>query len=176
MTHKHKTPVTLAQLEELLNYEPETGLLRWKVKRGNGVGTARSSIGDVAGTLNAHIGYLVINIDGTAYGAHRMAWALFHGVWPFSHQIDHINRNKADNRIANLRAATNSTNKYNIPARSHNRLGIKGVCLTPNGTYSARTKVDGKTINIGNFPTAEEARAAYNAVASVLHGEFFRES
>lgn len=99
--------LTVERLKALLEYEPETGAFRWKsptnqrIRRG--IATGR------VGTK----GYLYIGIDRKSYMAHRLAWLYVHGHWPLE-QIDHINRIKTDNRIANLRDVPDAINKLNM--------------------------------------------------------------
>jgi hypothetical protein len=94
--------------------------------------------------------------------------------FPPSHQIDHINGDRTDNRLENLREATNSENQYNSKTRKDNKLGIKGISCYREGKYRAYTRDNGKKIHIGCFDTLEEAKAAYDKAASTIHGEFFR--
>lgn len=114
------TNLTHSDLVRLLDYNPETGLFTWKAKR---CGTKH---GSVAGSIDPSHGYRRIKIDGHLYLAHRLAWFYVCGEWP-AHEIDHIDRARANNRIANLRPATRSENQCNKPRYSNNRTGAKGV-------------------------------------------------
>jgi hypothetical protein len=94
----NRPPLNAARLRELMHYEPETGrVVRRTATRGHRAGA-------VAGCTRRD-GYQVISIDGYRYLAHRLAWLYVHGAWPDG-DLDHINANPSDNRIANLRAAT----------------------------------------------------------------------
>jgi hypothetical protein len=148
-----------------LDYNPESGVFVWKIK------TKTSDIGDIAGNTNWR-GYTSIWINGTQYYAHRLAWAFFHGCWP-SGDIDHINENKSDNRIANLRPASRSENMFNRGKNKNNTSGIKGVvfCKATN-KWRAQIMIDRKSVNIGRFKTKEEAANAYMMKAKELRGEF----
>ena len=95
-----------AKLKELLDYNPDTGGFTWRVDRSR---TAKANA--PAGT-KSDLGYIRIIVCGKQYAAHRLVWMHVHGQWPAS-EIDHINRNKADNRIANLRQVTRSENCQN---------------------------------------------------------------
>jgi len=86
-------------------------------------------------------------------------------------QIDHINRNKLDNRRSNLRAATASQNQMNRPAQANNKLGVKGVQQTKQGRYRAYDRANGKYKHIGVYDTVEEAKAAWTEATS-YRGEF----
>jgi hypothetical protein len=151
-----------ARLREVIDYEPETGVLRWRVDRAN-----RVRAGDLAGS--AHVrGYWRIGIDGRDYLAHRLAWFHFHGTWP-ADRIDHVNGDRADNRIANLRSVSNSINQQNQrAARANNSVGLLGV--SPNGKkWSAEIKLNGRRTCLGTFPTPELAHAAYVSAKRAMH-------
>lgn len=149
-------------VRELLDYNPSTGELRWKVCRNN-----RTPIGQIAGYLSDE-GYLVIGLFKKNFQAHRVAWLLYYGVWP-EHQVDHINQCRADNRIHNLRDATHSVNQRNRRKQKTNTSGFNGVSQTASGNWIARIRLGDKTINLGTYPTIEEAaiaRAKADAVNS----------
>jgi hypothetical protein len=89
--------------------------------------------------------------------------------------LDHINGDKLDNRIANLRLSTNAENSRNRPATRRNSTGYKGVYLDSyTGRWKAQINVDGKNRNLGRFDTPEEAHAAYREAAEQWHGAFAR--
>jgi hypothetical protein len=108
-------------VKELLDYDRETGEFYWKSRPHN---ISKRFIGKRAGTIS--LGYLRISLDGKLVLAHRLVWLMEHGEWPRDH-IDHINRNKMDNRIGNLRDATQSQNMRNASLPSNNKSGIAGV-------------------------------------------------
>lgn len=121
-------------LIETLDYNPETGEFTWK-----NPSSYQMHPGDKAGTLNAS-GYILICINGIRYKAHRLAWFYHYGEWPSDEapQIDHINGNKADNRISNLRCATRVKNSRNHKGRSTNTSGCTGVSFKKsNGKWQA---------------------------------------
>lgn len=91
---------------------------------------------------------------------------------PSGVEVDHINRNRLDNQKRNLRFATRSQNMMNTPVSSRNKLGVKGVCLRPNGLFYASTKFRGKKMSLGYYPTLEQASAVYRDTVRKLHGEF----
>lgn len=121
-------------------------------------------------------GYVQVRLDGVLMSAHRVVWAICTGEWPPSGMdIDHINMNRSDNRIENLRLATRSQNKYNTVKQRDNTSGHKGVDFDRSrGLWRARISVDGRVIQIGRFASAEAAGAAYMVAARTHHGEFAR--
>jgi hypothetical protein len=154
---------TAERLREALEYDRETGVFRSRTQRG------RTSVGDVVGSINVH-GYVVIGLDYKTLKAHRLAWLYVHGRWPFM-GIDHIDGDKTNNRIINLREASASLNGQNKRRpQKNNRLGIQGVCLSRNGRYLANiwTK-ERQNIYLGSFDTVEDARAAYIGAKRELH-------
>lgn len=102
---------------------------------------------------------------------HKLVWNLFVGAVPSGYQIDHINGDPSDNRINNLRLATNSQNHMNQKPRDGRR--FKGI-ETRGNKFIARIVKDQVRKNLGTFNTAEEAAMAYNKAAKELFGEFAR--
>lgn len=160
-------PLSFAAVSELLSYDPVTGVLLWKVGHGN-----MTKPGDVAGTMNDR-GYLVVSFKGKGYRAHRLAWVLHHGEFPID-QIDHINGNRADNSIGNLRIASSSQNSVNRVIRKQSGLPRGVYHSRPRGRYRAVIRVDGVSRHLGMFATVNAAQAAYQAAAGVAFGEFAR--
>lgn len=159
--------ITQQRLKEVLSYDPETGNFVWREDR-NGFVRA----GERAGWDQE--GYIRIEVDYHAIFAHRLAWLSVYGYLP-SNQIDHINLVRSDNRICNLRQATNSQNKMNSKLKSTNTTGFKGVSFHKRDKkYTARATVKGKINNLGYHDTPEEAHAAYCKFIAVHHGEFGR--
>ena len=121
MARKYREMPDIGLLKEILKYEPNTGNFYWKTDRNHSV-----IIGSIAGSQHPG-GYWTIGINGKNYAAHRLAWFYVYGTWPQKH-LDHINGNRADNRIENLREATRSQNMQNEKkARSTNSNGFLGV-------------------------------------------------
>jgi hypothetical protein len=142
-------------LRSLLDYNPETGELRWKVNR-----SQRVKAGDIAGYT--HYGYRKIGILGFHYFAHRVIYSLYHGCEvPTDAMIDHLNGNPCDNRISNLRIATCSENCLNISRKRNNRSGHTGIgWMVANEKWRARVTIGGTQHYLGLFDTKEEAIAA----------------
>lgn len=151
------------QLKDCLSYDPEAGLFRWVVKR---KGTLRSKF---AGSKMAN-GYIAICIDGRDYTAHRLAWIYVHGVEP-SGCIDHINGDKSDNRIANLRDVSQVINMQNVyAAKSNSKTGLRGVSWhAQRKKYTARIKSGARYLSLGLHDTPEAAHAAYMEAKRRLH-------
>lgn len=159
--------ITADQLRSLMRYDPETGHFFWLVRAAR-----RVRIGDRVGT--ARNGYWDICIKDRRYKAHRLAWLYVHGRWPIE-EIDHINKDGADNRLCNLREATHGQNRANSSRPRNNTSGFKGVGLDAgSGRWEARLRKDGRLISLGWFDTPEEAHAAYCRGAAVAFGEFAR--
>lgn len=147
--------LSFEQVDALLAYDPETGVLRWKVSRR---GTAKA--GGVAGCLDSGEGYLRVRVHGKRYQAHRLAWLLSTGSWP-SQQLDHINGQKTDNRIANLRECSNAQNMQNQGKSSRNSSGVQGVSWDKRDKkWRSYICVNGTQIHIGLFETLEAAATA----------------
>jgi hypothetical protein len=158
------------RLFEVVNYDPETGFFTWKKITSN-----RAKVGEVAGNIMKN-GYWKIGIDKQDFYAHRLAWFYVHGYWPDKY-IDHVDGNKLDNSITNLREATNSQNGANRGVPVHSRIGMKGVRRVPRSKrFAAQIQVRGGPRYLGMFDTMDEAHAAYFAAAREAFGEFARAS
>ena len=143
---------------ELLRYNHKTGELFWK-PRGDKRWDARYA-NALAGSLNTR-GYVDvrISIDGSSqqYKAHRISWLLYYGVDPVNYQIDHIDGNRGNNCIKNLRLATNS---FNVQAAA------PAKCFSfraDSGKYQSFISIQRKRVHLGTFDTEEQARAAYES-------------
>lgn len=154
---------TQAEIAEALLYDPETGKFERKL--------GGRSIWPPDAT-----GYIRISVNGTQWHAHRLAWVLVHGNWPEKGiEIDHINGDRMDNRIANLRLATRGQNATNSPAQKHSKTGLRGVHFHLGaGRYRAQIQKCGKMRSLGYFDSPQEAYSAYLTAAREVHGEFVR--
>lgn len=154
-------------VRKFLSYNPETGMF---TRRTNTYG---AKAGDVAGHVTKR-GYIEIDVGGCRCLGHRLAWLYVYGEWPKS-QIDHKDRNTSNNAIKNLRPATPSQNAFNTKKRAGTGTPLKGAhwCKRTN-CWRPSIKVDGRTIYLGRFETAQEAHAAYLGAAIKYRGEFAR--
>lgn len=160
-----KTELTAERLREMLDYDPETGVFRWRLSRG------RARAGAVAGLVN-RLGYVQIRIDRVCYLAHRLAWLWMTAAWPVA-EIDHRDLRRANNSWLNLRAADPAQQRQNAPRPRSNSSGYKGVRVD-RARFRAQIGYGYRMIGLGSFATAEEAHRAYCAAAAKLYGEFGR--
>ena len=104
---------------------------------------------------------------------HRVVAERLYGELPSHIEVDHINRNRYDNRRQNLRLATHAKNVVNASKRKDNTTGVKGVHFDKrSGKYKAQININGKRTCLGSFKTLEEARIVYTRKSLELHGEF----
>lgn len=150
--------LTAEYLRQIIHYDPETGVF--------------TRDGKVAGGISGD-GYRYITIDYVGYLEHRLAVLYVTGQLP-KFGVSHRNYNRADNRWTNLRSATAAQRARSRKAT--NKLGIKGVRMTPQGNYRAVIYVKGRNRHLGTFPTLEAASEAYLEAAREHFGEFARAS
>jgi hypothetical protein len=140
----------------------EDGCLLWKERRGR-----RGRVGDIAGYVETN-GYLRIRLYGKTFQAHRLVWLYHHGYLP-ENQVDHIDRNKLNNRIENLREVSKSCNMRNTGNRTDNSSGVKGVRWhRREEKWEARVKAPEKTINLGSSEDLLEAACLRLAAEQAL--------
>ncbi len=152
--------ITLEELKELLSFNPDTGEFTWLVNRG------RSKKGTTAGSTSSK-GYRTIKLKGNDYKAHRLAWLYHYGHWP-EVSIDHINCSRSDNRISNLREATEAENRQNLSSPYYNSTGYPGVSKNWD-RWMAKITLNGVQKYLGTFDTPEEAHLAYLKAKEELH-------
>lgn len=166
-----KVRPTQARLKQALSYNPETGLFTLiEPKRGR-------MLFSVAGHVDKSTGYRDISLDDRSYHTAKLAWLYMFGEYPEC-VVDHINRDRLDDRIANLRLATTSQNIANSAMWAHNTSGVKGVYY-----YKDRAKkgwpawwayitCKGKRKSLGYFYSKTEAKFAREEAELDLFGEF----
>ncbi|TET76524.1 MAG: HNH endonuclease [Candidatus Heimdallarchaeota archaeon] len=151
--------ITTEKLKNLLTYCPYNGTFFWRESRKDS---------NEAGHIEKK-GYRVIIIKGKKYKAHRLAWLYIYGQFP-SKQIDHINHNRLDNSIENLRSVTNKENQKNATKRKDNKSGVTGVHrFNQSNKWRASIYVDGTLISLGLYCYFNEAVSARKN-AEVLYG------
>lgn len=157
-----QTLPSIDRIRELLDYCPSTGLLTWKEYR-----NSQAMKGQEAGHISSE-GYRVIGFDKKVYQSHRLAWAHYYGAWPKG-QLDHINHNREDNRILNLREVTHTQNQRNRSKNRTNTTGITGIYNPRPGRWLARICVDRKQLNLGTFSSYDAAVAARREAEEKYH-------
>ncbi len=152
------------KLKEHLAYDPETGIF-------TRIASSRTDrIGLPAGTVGRN-GYVYINVGGKLYLGHRLAWFFTYGVAPEGH-VDHINRDRADNRIANLRECPTKHrgNAQNMGVRPTNTSGFTGVHWFKRiGKWQVYINVNSKRISLGYYADIEDAKGAYAKAKAKYH-------
>lgn len=153
----------LNTIRSFLNYDAETGFLLWSKSP-----ASRICVGDRAGRKNTN-GYRYVKICGVTYLEHRLIWFYVFGEWP-RQQIDHIDGDKSNNRIDNLRDVGESINKQNRrAARVDSRTGVLGVRLNKSGKYETKIKAGDRRLYVGSFDTLEEAHRAHIEAKRIHH-------
>lgn len=141
--------------------------LRWVTQPGT-----KKLVGLMAGADRGD-GYYKICFKKKRYYAHRVVWELHNGKLSKGEQIDHIDQNPSNNRISNLRIATNSENNCNRSRQSNNTSGFKGVSWNKfTQSWEAYIKLNGKRKFLGYFLRKESAALAYRLNAEMYHGQF----
>lgn len=155
--------LTADRARELLTYDPETGDFYWRQTMGH-----RGKAGKIAGAVRG--GYRIIGVEKLTYAAHRLAWLITFGSWPMA-EIDHINGDPGDNRIANLRDVSRAENLQNQRvAQRRNKCGLLGVSFhKAREKWRAQIAINGKSQHLGYFDTPEEAHQAYVLKKRELH-------
>lgn len=164
---KRRTLPPQERLKELLRYDPTTGHLTWKARKGS------AAADRIAGTDNL-TGHDVVRVDGVLYLAHRVIWKIQTGCEPPDY-IDHRDLNGRNNKWENLRAATNGTNMMNANASKQNKSGVKGVFwYRTRQKWKAEINADGCRRHVGYFGSLDAAKLAMAEMRQKLHGEFAR--
>ena len=166
---KNDPSITQELVKHRFHYDPETGVFTHR----NPV-SKKSVKGEVAGNSTSDKQYLYIGINYKRYASHRLAWLYVHGAWP-EFEIDHINGDGADNRLANLRVATPSQNQFNRRTPKNNKSGVKGLFwmerLKKWRACAASTK-EGFSGYLGVYSSRDDAILALQKGRRLVHGEF----
>ena len=163
---------SIDDLSQLIQYDPGTGGMVWKVRPASMFRPKAQSSKAAAASWNAkwagkpalnarhNEGYRVGAVYGKLFLAHRVAFALHHGRWPRG-EVDHINGMRDDNRAMNLRDVTRLVNRRNLSRSSKNTSGITGVCWdATRGKWKSSIQVKGRTVNLGRFDNMVDAAEA----------------
>jgi hypothetical protein len=153
--------INYAEAARAISYNPNTGEFVRLV--GSGKGAKKGTV--TKGSLDKSNGYLCVCVCGIQLYAHRLAWFLTHGSWP-TQTIDHINRDKTDNRLQNLRDVSYADNNVNMGMRSHNTSGLEGVSWHAKARkWMAQIKRSGRYYYLGLFESTEDAKDLRDLVA-----------
>lgn len=156
------------RVRQLLHYDRSSGSLTWAAPNARCLRP-----GDKAGYDNGN-GYRRLRIDGRPYYAHNIAWLHAFGIWP-ERRIDHVNGDRSDNRLDNLRLASASENAANARLSRANTSGHRGVSWhKAAGRWNAKIVRNGTTIHLGLFDRLEDAARAYRRAAHAIYGDFAR--
>ena len=157
------------ELKRILNYNDTTGVFTWKISPKYDV-----KIGDVAG--NYHNGYYRVTIKRKKYLTHRLAWLYVYGEFPKG-DLDHIDNDRGNSRINNLRIADRVTNGYNRKKPINNKSGIKGVHWSKiDKKWIVKIGVNKQKLYIGLFEDLELAELVAQEARAKYHGEFANDS
>jgi len=153
-------------IRDYVEYFPETGIFIWKKSP-----TPRIKVGDGCGSSHG-CGYITITVMQKSYLAHRLAWFLTYGEWPIN-DIDHIDGDRKNNKITNLRGATRQENLRNTGSRKNKTSNYKGVSWDKTRCkWVAYIKFNGKVKNLGRFNNEEDAALEYNKWAKEKFGVY----
>lgn len=154
--------MVLDELKHILSYDEYTGIFKWNISP-----SKRVNVGDIAGSCDEY-GYCRIRYKYKNYKAHRLAWLYMYGEYPKF--VDHINRNRMDNSISNLRSVTISENNRNKSKNINCAHGVTGVYFSEHHQkWKPTIGVDGKTINLGYYSSFDDA-VAIRKNAEIIYG------
>ena len=166
---RYKPLPPLEELKEFLDYNPDTGIFTWKKQVALNI-----TVGQKAGVMNSWTYYTQIAFKGIEYRAHRLAYYMHHGIDPLEKLVDHIDGDKSNNKINNLRLASkseNGRNRVNLP--SNNTSGVIGVCWDKKAKkWKAYIMINGKTKHLGYFINKEDAIKARKEGEIKYFGDF----
>ena len=159
----------LEELKEFLDYNPDTGIFTWKKKVALNI-----KVGQKAGVMNSWTCYIQIRFKGIGYKAHRLAYYMYHGVDPLENFVDHEYGDRRNNKIKDLRLASNAQNQMNhIKLRSDNTSGVIGVSWAKDRKkWGANIQKNGVQKNLGYFTNKEDAIQARKEGEKKYFGRF----
>jgi hypothetical protein len=155
------------RVTELFEYNKEDGILLRKISQ------PKTKVGSIAGCVTPK-GYRYVQFDGRKYAVHRLIWLLEFGCFP-EQTIDHIDGNKLNNKIENLRDVPVKQNCENKGVQANNKLGVRGVCYKPRiKKYVAQIQNNGKNTHLGCFDNIDSASKAYELAAQQMFTHYKR--
>ena len=160
---ENERKLSAVRLRSLLDYDPKTGIFQWK--RAN----ARRKAGERAGWIRPD-GRNLIRIGPTRYLASRLAWLYVYGEWP-ERYVDHIDRDKANDAISNLRQADKQQNSWNAGVRNQNTLGLRNI-TTHRKRFVVRFLRGRETIFRQSFRSLDDAIRVRDAHSPIIYGAF----
>jgi len=169
---KAKPLPPLEELKEFLDYNPDTGIFTWKKQKAK-----KTKVGENAGRTTTK-NYFTIKFNYIEYQVHRLAYYMYHGIDPLEKIVDHIDGDKTNNKINNLRLATVSQNGMNrVGLASNNTSGATGVRWYEKiKKWSARISIDGVETSLGYFTKKEDAIQARKEAEIKYYGDFRRKN
>ena len=172
MIKDKKIEITQEELQAILEYNPETGVFRWKASE-----SSKVKIGDIAGSINKISGYCQIRYRKHLYYSHRLAWLYLYGSIPSGKLIDHIDGNKSNNEKSNLRLCSKSQNAMNSGVSKRNTSGFKGVYWNNlRKKWLVQPWLNGVSYFLGYYTEKKEAVKVYQEFCKQRHGEFYRDT
>ena len=165
---RYKPLPPLEELKEFLDYNPDTGIFIWKKQVAQNI-----KVGQEAGAMNSN-GYIQIRFKNSPYLAHRLAYYMYYGIHPLEKLVDHIDGDKTNNKIDNLRLATNPQNSMNrVNLNRNNTSGVIGVCCHKRfKKWQAQIIVNKVYKYLGSFTNKEEAIKARREAEIKYFGDF----
>lgn len=172
MPTRKRNDLTARFLRSILDYDPETGIFRWRERTDRAKNWNTRWAGKPAGAPCGHEGQVQIRLGAALYSAHRLAWLHVTGRWPRD-EIDHRNGDPRDNRLANLREATRSENMRNRHDQTRAASGYRGVRYREHHRkWEARIVLNREVVWHAYFGSAQEAAAARREKLTELYGDF----
>ena len=156
--------LTQERVKHLFNYDANTGKLYWRNPT-----SIRCKVGQEITYINA--GYLKVKVDGTLHLVHKIIYLYVTGHWPDypNELVDHLDRDKLNNRFENFRLTNHHGNQHNRPLNRNSTTGYKGVTINKNGKYQAQAQLNGKKYYLGSYDYPEDASDAYQKFVTENH-------